>query len=149
MKSLVIPEGPRHRFLGADPDSRKAVAMANPPRHIQVRHLGDVTVVGFNDLESKVSDPEVVSEIGEELFNLAEAGRAAKVLLDFGGAPFIPYAMFEGTLVSLQRRVEAAGGVLKMANLHHMVRDHFHMNRLDTCFRIYDSEEEAVGAFTC
>lgn len=78
---------------------------------------------------------------------LAEPGRPSKILLDFEDAPFLPYAVFEGRLILLQRRIEGRGGLMKMANLHPSVRQFFRNNRLDEYFVIHDSIEEALRAF--
>lgn len=75
------------------------------------------------------------------------ARKPSKILLDFEGVPFAPYAHFEGKLVFLQKKFERDGGLMKMANLHPSVRQQFHVNRLDKYFALDESVEDALRAF--
>ena len=116
-------------------------------RNIRVRKMGDVAVVGFDDLATKVDNWETMAELGEELIRLAESGKPSRILLDFGDAEFLPFASFEAQLVRLQRRVHQGGGVLKMTGLHPMILETFRLDRLADFFSIHESADEALRAF--
>ena len=82
-------------------------------RHLQVEDIGDVTVVKFTD--AKI-DEQNVQVIFEELFNLVEMFGGREILLNFGNVEFLSSAAL-GKLFTLNKKVNAAGGKLKLDNL--------------------------------
>jgi anti-anti-sigma factor len=116
-------------------------------RHIHVRHVEDVIVIRFENLDGKLRSEEAIREIGEELSELVHRAPCRKVLIDLGGGTSLLPGSFEGKLVNLYGRVKKAGGVLKLCNSPPIVREQFRMNRLADIFDIQADEGDVLRSF--
>jgi anti-anti-sigma regulatory factor len=116
-------------------------------KHIRVSDDDGVAVVLFVDLAeaTRMFDLNLIEEVGHELYALVDHAQWSRLVLDFGNVEFIPWAAFKGKLVALQRKVERAGGSLKMWNLHPTTMASFRISSLDRVFNIYSALEEAQG----
>ena len=83
-------------------------------RRLQVSVVGDVTVVRFND--HKIIDDVNIQELGQELFQLIEAEGRKKLLLNFSSVDFLSSAAL-GKLITLDKKVKAHSGVLRLSNI--------------------------------
>jgi anti-anti-sigma factor len=81
----------------------------------------------------------------QEQLNTALNHGATKLVLDLEGATFIDSTGLS-LLISIQRRVHAAGGWLRLANPHPQLRRILHTTNLDGHFEIYNKVAEAVTA---
>ncbi|MBI2477288.1 MAG: STAS domain-containing protein [Planctomycetia bacterium] len=96
-------------------------------------------------------------DLSAELFELVESQRPSKLLLDFAdglGGSCSTYsfmygdAIFTEVLFRVRRKVNAAGGALKLCGMAEFVRESYRMSNLDgTVFDIHDSVEGALAAF--
>lgn len=113
-------------------------------RRIAVSKTGDVTVVTFAD--KKILDEASIQELGAELFALVEHDNRKSILLNFSNAEFLSSAAL-GKLITLDRKVKAAKGRLKMCNIRPEILEVFQITKLNKVFDIRGDEAEALAAF--
>ena len=113
-------------------------------RRIDVSKVGDVTVVKFVD--KKILDEAGIQELGAELFGLVEQDNRRSIVLNFSDVEFLSSAAL-GKLITLDRKVKAAKGRLKMSNIRPEVFEVFQITKLNKVFDIRGEEAEALSAF--
>jgi anti-sigma B factor antagonist len=106
------------------------------------RILNGVTVVDCNG--------RIV--FGEEAAALREAvkemiAQAPKIVLNLKNVTYIDSGGL-GTLVGLYTSAHSSGGEIKLANLTPRVGQLLQVTKLVTVFDVYDSEDDALRAFT-
>ena len=114
-------------------------------QRIKVTEVDGVSVVRFAD--RKILDELIIQELGQELFSLVEDENCKNLLLNFTNVEFLSSAAL-GKLISLHKKVERAGGVLKLSNIRPEIYDVFKITRLNEKFDIRDEQEEALADFT-
>lgn len=110
---------------------------------IRVSRTGTVTVVRF--IDRKIEDPNV-HELGNELFALVEQDEQRSILLNFSQVEFLSSAAL-GKLLTLDRRLKAANGHLKLCCIRPEILEVFQITKLNKVFDIRADEQEAVAAF--
>jgi anti-sigma B factor antagonist len=113
-------------------------------RRLQVAPVGDVTVVRFVD--RKILDEANIQEMGQELFQLVDEQHCDKVLLNFGNVDFLSSGAL-GKLITLDKKVKARAGMLKLSNIRPEIFEVFQITRLNKLFEIHDEEAGAIAAF--
>ncbi|MEC7502471.1 MAG: STAS domain-containing protein [Planctomycetota bacterium] len=116
--------------------------MSNRNR-IDVADVGEVSVVQFKD--RKILDESNIQEMGRELFELVEQKRT-KVLLNFVNVEFLSSAAL-GKLITLDKKLKAAKGQLKLSNIRPEIYEVFAITRLNKLFDIHDDEADALATF--
>lgn len=112
-------------------------------RRIDVSQVGEVTMVRF--IDRKIEDPNV-HELGTELFDLVEKENRRSVVLNFTHVEFLSSAAL-GKLLTLDRRVKACKGQLKLCCIRPEILEVFHITKLNKVFDIRPDEPSAVAAF--
>lgn len=113
-------------------------------RRIDVTKVADVSIVKF--LDKKILDEAGILELGSELFGLVEVENRKKILLSFTGVEFLSSAAL-GKLITLDRKVKAHKGRMKMSDIRPEILDVFQITKLDKVFDIRAGEAEAISAF--
>lgn len=113
-------------------------------RRLHVNEVGDVTVVRFRD--NKIIEDINIQELGQELFHLIEAQNRKKLLLNFASVDFLSSAAL-GKLITLDKKVKATGGQLKLSNIRPEIYEVFAITKLNRLFDIKDDEVDALAAF--
>jgi anti-sigma B factor antagonist len=113
-------------------------------RRLELSEVGDVTVVRFVD--RKILDEGNIQEVGQELFSLVEEDQRQKILLNFSTVDFLSSAAL-GKLITLDKKVKASGGHLKLSNIRPNIYEVFTITRLDKLFDIRPDEADALAAF--
>jgi anti-sigma B factor antagonist len=113
-------------------------------RRLDVREVGDVTVVRFRD--HKIIEDINIQELGQELFQLVEVDKRQKLLLNFTTVDFLSSAAL-GKLITLDKKMKAAGGLLKFSNIRPEIYEVFAITKLNRLFEIKDDEAGALAAF--
>lgn len=113
-------------------------------RHLEVSEVGDVTVVRLTD--RKVVDEANIQELGRELFALVEEDNRSQLLLNFAAVGFLSSSAL-GKLITLDKKVKAAGGKLKLTNIRPEIYEVFAITKLNKLFEIRDDEADALAAF--
>lgn len=116
------------------------------PTHnrLDVVKFGDVTVVRFND--RKILDEASIQEIGAELFKVVEEHKGGRILLNFAKVDFLSSAAL-GKLITLDKKVKAVAGKLKLSNIRPEIYEVFQITKLNKLFDIKDDEADAIAAF--
>jgi anti-sigma B factor antagonist len=117
--------------------------MANN-RRLQVSQQGNVTVVRFVD--RKILDEANIQELGQELFRLVETEHHERLLLNFSSVEFLSSAAL-GKLITLDKKVKAHKGKLKLSNIRPEIYEVFAITKLNKLFDIRDDEAEALASF--
>jgi anti-sigma B factor antagonist len=113
-------------------------------RRIDVAKVGEVTVVKF--LDKKILDEASIQELGAELFGLVEQDNRRSILLNFANVEFLSSAAL-GKLITLDRKVKAAKGRLKLSNIRPEIFEVFQITKLNKVFDIRADDAEAISAF--
>jgi anti-sigma B factor antagonist len=113
-------------------------------RRLEVSEVGDVTVVRFRD--RKIIEDINIQELGQELFQLVEEERREKLLLNFLSVDFLSSAAL-GKLITLDKKMKAAGGTLKLSNIRPEIYEVFTITKLNRLFDIKEDEADALAAF--
>jgi anti-sigma B factor antagonist len=113
-------------------------------RRLQLSQVGDVTVVRFVD--RKILDEVNIQELGQELFQLIEDEKRKNLLLNFSSVEFLSSAAL-GKLITLDKRVKAHAGKLKLSNIRPEIYEVFAITKLNKLFDIKDDEADALASF--
>lgn len=113
-------------------------------RRLDVSDVGDVTVVRFRD--HKIVEEISIQELGQELFQLVEVDQRKKLLLNFAVVEFLSSAAL-GKLITLEKKVKASGGSLKLCQIRPEILEVFKITQLTTLFDIRQGEADALPAF--
>jgi anti-anti-sigma factor len=113
-------------------------------RRLTVSDVGDVTVVRFVD--RKILDELNIQELGQELFQLVEEDNKTRLLLNFQHVEFLSSAAL-GKLITLDKKVKAHGGKMKLSNIRPEIYEVFAITKLNKLFDIKDDEADALAAF--
>jgi anti-sigma B factor antagonist len=113
-------------------------------RRLEVSEVGDVTVVRFVD--RKILDEANIQELGVELFQLVEEENCKKLLLNFSNVDFLSSAAL-GKLITLDKKVKAHDGKLKLSNIRPEIYEVFAITKLNKLFDIKDDEADALASF--
>jgi anti-sigma B factor antagonist len=124
----------------------KESSMSSQPRRrrLEVEHIGDVTVVNFVD--RKILDEQNIQIIGDQLFSLVDQEGLRKLLLNFGNVEYLSSAAL-GKLITLNKKLQAAGGRLILCNIDPQIYEVFEITKLDKFFNIQKEEQTALQAF--
>jgi len=120
--------------------------MASPSRRrrLEVEHIGDVTVVNFVD--KKILDEQNIQVIGEQLFSLVDEDGLRKILLNFGNVEYLSSAAL-GKLITLNKKIQTAGGKLILCNIAPQIHEVFAITKLDKFFKIRKDEQTGLQEF--
>ena len=113
-------------------------------RRVDVNQVGDVTVVRFRD--HKIVEDISIQELGTEMFQLVEVENREKIVLNFSAVDFLSSAAL-GKLITLDKKMKAHGGVLKLSNIRPEIYEVFTITRLNRLFDIKDDEADALASF--
>lgn len=113
-------------------------------RRLEVEDIGDVSVVNFTD--RKILDEQNIQIIGEQLFSLVDELGRRKILLNFGNVEYLSSAAL-GKLITLNKKLQAAGGKLILCNIDPQIYEVFEITKLNKLFTIYKEEQAALQAF--
>ena len=83
-------------------------------QRLEVTDVGDVTVVRFRN--RRITEDIDIQELGSEMFSLVENDKREKLVLNFSAVEFLGSAAL-GKLITLDRKVKAQGGVMKLSNI--------------------------------
>ena len=113
-------------------------------RRINVEEIGGVTVARFVD--KKILDETNIQHIGDQLFSLVDDDGRKKILLDFENVEYLSSAAL-GKLITMDKKVKAAGGKLKLCSVRPEIYEVFAITKLNKLFDIQDDQERALEGF--
>jgi anti-sigma B factor antagonist len=129
--------------LGGDGRHERSFGMT-AYRRLEVNEVGDVTVVRFRD--HKIVEDINIQQLGQEMFQLVEVDNRDKLLLNFSAVDFLSSAAL-GKLITLDKKMKAHGGALKLSNIRPEIYEVFAITKLNRLFDIKDDEADALTAF--
>ena len=113
-------------------------------RRLDVSEVGDVTVVRFRD--RKIVEDVSIQQLGQEMFHLVEVDNRDKLLLNFSSVDFLSSAAL-GKLITLDKKMKAHGGALKLSNIRPEIYEVFAITKLNRLFDIKADEADALATF--
>ena len=134
-----------HNVDHGPPDSEKVTwPTMSDARRIDLSEVGDVTIARFVD--KKILDETNIAEIGNQLFGLIDEDGRMKIVIDFTVVEYLSSAAL-GKLITMEKKVKAASGQLKLTNIRPEILEVFTITRLDKIFNILSTTEAALEAF--
>jgi anti-sigma B factor antagonist len=143
------PEGDVHRdagFPSCDDDDGEAVVRSRiitgtptMSEHFRVEEIDGVSVVSL-------AGPQILSEAGGDLNSLAESGGHEGLLLDFRDVQFLSSKAL-AMLISLRRKVDAAGGRLRLCGLSPDLLELLRLTQADDLFEVFDARQDGIRGF--
>jgi hypothetical protein len=118
--------------------------MERPYRHLVVDRQGEVWCARL--AAGRLVEGQL-EELGEEFARMVNEEGCRKLVLSLGPQdPECLYSVFLAKLVALHRRLQAVGGVLKLADLGPEAMDIFLVCQLDKLFEFAPTSAAAVAA---
>lgn len=118
--------------------------MSTGTRRLDIEENNDVTVVKFVD--KKILDEGNIQIIGNQLFGLVDEDHRGKIVLDFSNVEYLSSAAL-GKLITMDKKVKAAKGKLRLCNIRADILEVFKITRLDKLFTIFPNQEKALEGF--
>lgn len=118
--------------------------MTQANRKLDLEEVNDVTIARFTD--KKILDESNIQIIGNQLFNLVDDDHRQKIVLDFTNVEYLSSAAL-GKLITMEKKVKAAGGKLRLCAIRSDIKEVFKITRLDKLFQIVDDREKALEGF--
>lgn len=113
-------------------------------RCLEVEDYGDITVVNF--IDRKILDEQNIQRIGENLFSLVDEHARKKILLNFSNVEYLSSAAL-GKFITLNKKVQTAGGKLVMCNINEDIFEVFEITKLNKLFNIQKDEQTGLQSF--
>ncbi len=113
-------------------------------QRLEISEGGDVTVVRFRD--RRLDDILEIEQVGQELYRLVDEGRHKRLILDFSGVAFLSSALI-GKLISLNAKIQARDGSVKLCSIRPEILQVFHSCKLDRIFSISKDVADAFPSF--
>ena len=113
-------------------------------RRLDIDEVSDVTVARFTD--KKILDESNIQIIGNQLFSLVDEDHRQKIVLDFTNVEYLSSAAL-GKLITMDKKVKAAGGKLRLCSIRSDILEVFKITRLDKLFTIRENREKALEGF--
>lgn len=110
-------------------------------RRIDLEEVGSATIVRFVD--KRILDETNIQIIGNQLFGLVDEDGRDKIILDFSNVEYLSSAAL-GKLITLDKKVKAAKGTLRLCGIRPEILEVFTITRLHKVFSIFDDQEKAL-----
>ncbi len=118
--------------------------MTQGNRRLDIEEVNGVTIARFTD--KKILDESNIQIIGNQLFSLVDEDHRQKIILDFTNVEYLSSAAL-GKLITMDKKVKAAGGKLRLCSIRSDIKEVFKITRLDKLFQILDNRDKAVEGF--
>ena len=111
---------------------------------LKVMRDNGIIQVQFRD--RNILDEANIQQIGEEIKALVEAEPNPRLVINFQDVDHLSSAAL-GTLITINRRVGALKGQLRLANIDPQIYQVFMITRLNKVFDIHETVDKAVASF--
>jgi anti-sigma B factor antagonist len=118
--------------------------MASSASRLRIRNEGGVTRIEF--IDRNILDEANIQQIGEEIARIVDATPQPKLLISFNGVDHLSSAAL-GTLITVNNRLKAKGGQLRLAEIDPQILEVFRITKLDRLFQIHETADKAVASF--
>jgi len=118
--------------------------MAAGDSRVRVKRVDNVSQVEF--IDRNILDEGNIQVIGEEITELIDAEPKPRLLISFSNVEHLSSAAL-GTLITINNKVRAKAGQLRLANIDPQIYEVFVITRLNKLFQIHETTEEAMKSF--
>ena len=118
--------------------------MAGSDSRIRIKETDGVTEIEF--IDRNILDEANIQAIHDEIAAIIEAGPKPRLLISFSNVDHLSSAAL-GTLISINNRVKAHEGQLRLANIDPQIMEVFMITRLNRIFSIHEGVADAMGSF--
>lgn len=115
--------------------------MPGPESRLKVRKVDGVVQVEFVD--RNILDEGNIQSIGDEIASLIESEASPKIVLSFTNVEHLSSAAL-GTLITINNKVRAKTGQLRLSNIDPQIYEVFTITRLNKLFQIVPTVADAV-----
>ena len=119
--------------------------MSSEPKPFQTERQGEVLIIRFTEVSGLATADLHESVCGE--LDKPEWQDVRCVVVDCSKMEYAN-SLFLETILDVKHSLDAKDGAVAVAGANDVVREVFHVARLDEIFSFYDSPEEAVSALT-
>lgn len=118
--------------------------MSTRDSRLVVTQHDEVTKIEFVD--RNILEESNIQQIGDEIGEIIEAQPNPKILLCFENVEHLSSAAL-GTLITVNTKVKAKGGQLRLSNIDKQIYEVFVITKLNKLFQIHDTSEKALVSF--
>ena len=111
-------------------------------RWLELEQVGPITVVRFT--RRSILEEEGIAALAEELSGALAEQERPQVVLNFRNVESLSTFMVS-KLLTLHKRIEAAGGQMALCEISPFLREIFKIVRLPMYVRIFEEEQDALG----
>lgn len=109
-----------------------------------VEHEGIVTI---EFIDRNILDEANIKQIGEEITQIIDSQAQPKILISFENVDHLSSSAL-GTLITLNNKIEAKDGQLRLADIDEQIHQIFLITKLNKIFEIHESSEKARRSFS-
>jgi anti-sigma B factor antagonist len=118
--------------------------MPSQESRIRVKRADGVSQVEF--IDRNILDEANIAAIGEQIAAVVDAETNPRLLISFANVEHLSSAAL-GQLITINNKVRARQGQLRLANIDPQIKEVFHITRLNKLFQIFDSTADAMKSF--
>ena len=111
---------------------------------MQIEQAKDIDIIRLDD---EVLDRDEIDETFRQFKQIIEESASKKLLLDFSKITFVASPAL-GILISLNQHCERMNARLRLCNMRPVIYDVFAVTQVTQIFKIDDSEEASLAAFS-
>lgn len=111
---------------------------------LRVRDESGVTIVEFVD--RNILDEANIQQIGEEIGAIIDSQASPRLLICFSNVEHLSSAAL-GTLITINNKVKAKGGELRLADIGPQIYEVFVITKLNKLFQVHETTEDALASF--
>jgi anti-sigma B factor antagonist len=118
--------------------------MPTSESRLKVKQDGGIIQIQFRD--RNILDEANIQQIGDEIKAIIEKEPKPRLLIDFKDVDHLSSAAL-GTLITINNRVRALTGQLRLCNIDPQIYQVFVITKLNKLFEIHDTADKAVASF--
>ena len=118
--------------------------MTQAASRLRVSEHGGITAIEF--LDKNILDEANIQQIGDEIGRMVDSEDRPRLIISFRNVDHLSSAAL-GTLITVNNRVNAKDGQLRLADIDGQILEVFKITKLDRLFEIHDTAQDALKAF--
>jgi len=117
--------------------------MASADSRLRIRNQNGITIVEF--IDRNILDEANIQNIGEEISTVIDGADQPRLLISFSNVEHLSSAAL-GTLITINNKVRAKDGQLRLANIDPQIYEVFVITKLNKLFQIHETTDEALSS---
>lgn len=118
--------------------------MPGAESRIRVKRIDGIIQVEFVD--RNILDEGNIQSIGDEVTSLIDADPSPRLVISFANVEHLSSAAL-GTLITINNKVRAKSGQLRLSNIDPQIYEVFTITRLNKLFQIHPTVADALRTF--